>query len=116
MNNSESHDVDLGKGAQSRTADDISNDNHRTAFDAEHMGDGLGIGNENFEEDGGADLGFGETDETEDKDRDSPLRRDADGGSTSDGTNETNRIKIIDVLSGKYDANSSSAGSERMRR
>ncbi len=76
------------QGAQPQTADDISNRNERTPFDAEHLGEGIGIGNEHFEEDGGAELGFGETDETEDKDRDNPLRRDANGGSTSDGSNE----------------------------
>src|SRR5687768_10826859 len=114
MNNSESHAADQVKGAQPKTADDISSNNQRTPFDAEHMGDGVGIGNEDFEEDGGADLGFGETDETEDKDRDSPLRRDANGGSTADGRNEP--PEIIDVLSGKYDRDSSSAGSGPTRK
>jgi hypothetical protein len=114
MNNSESQNANQAKGTQPKTADDISNDNQRTAFDAEHMGDGVGIGNEDFEEDGGADLGFGETDETEDKDRDSPLRRDSNGGSTADGRNE--HPEIIDVLSGKYDRDSSSAGGSGAKR
>lgn len=72
---------------QPATSDDITAGNKRSAFDADHLGEGLSIGNEHFEEDGGADLGFGESDETEDRDRDSPLRR-APGGSTSDGSNE----------------------------
>jgi len=101
-------------GEQHRTSDDITN--KRTEFDANHLGEGLSIGNEDAEEDGGADLGFGETDETEDKDRDSPLRR-GPGGSTSDGTNEGdfpggkgNAGGNIGNLSGKYDTNSSNAG------
>ena len=76
------------QNGQPETSDDISG-NRRSAFDADHLGEGIGIGNEHFEEDGGADLGFGETDETEDKDRENPLRI-APGGSTSDGSNEGN--------------------------
>jgi hypothetical protein len=106
---------DRVSGEQSRTSDDITND-QRTPFDSENMGEPTSIGNEDFEEDGGADLGFGETDETEDKDRDSPLRREP-GGSTSDGTNEGdypggkgNAGGNIGNLRGIYDTNSSNAG------
>jgi|SRR4051812_14841641 hypothetical protein len=101
---------------QPATSDDLS-DNRRTEFDANHLGDGLSIGNEDLEADGGADLGFDETDETEDKDRDNPLRASSSGGGTSDGTNEGNRKGgkgnsggNIGNLSGEYDTNSSSAG------
>ena len=100
--------------SQPRTAEDTSN--QRTDFDNENMGEPVSIGNEDFEEDGGADLGFGETDETEDKERDSPLRREP-GGSTSDGTNEGNHPGgkgnsggNIGSLAGQYDTNSSNAG------
>jgi hypothetical protein len=75
------------KKTQPATSDDIVK-NKRSAFDEEHMGDGVGIGNENYEEDGGAELGFGQSDETEDKDRENPLRRAPGGGATSDGLNE----------------------------
>ena len=46
---------------QPETSDDISG-NRRSAYDADHLGEGLSIGNEDFEEDGGADLGFDESD------------------------------------------------------
>src|SRR5688500_9914777 len=104
------------QGRQSQTADDITR-NQRTQFDNENMGEPVSIGNEDFEEDGGADLGFGGTDETEDKDRENPLRRSAPGGGTSDGTNEGNYSGgkgnsggNIGNLSGEFDTNSSSAG------
>ena len=95
---------------QPQTSDDITK-NQRTQFDNENMGEPVSIGNEDFEEDGGADLGFGGTDETEDKDRENPLRRSAPGGGTADGTNEGNYSGgEIGNLSGEFDTNSSSAG------
>ena len=101
---------------QPQTSDDITK-NQRTQFDNENMGEPVSIGNEDFEEDGGADLGFEGTDETEDKDRENPLRRSAPGGGTSDGTNEGNYSGgkgnsggNIGNLSGEFDTNSSSAG------
>ena len=96
------------QGRQPQTSDDITR-NQRTQFDNENMGEPVSIGNEDFEEDGGADLGFGETDETEDKDRENPLRR-SPGGGTSDGTNEGNSGGNIGNLSGEFDTNSSPAG------
>ena len=113
--NNEVAENDQLQGRQPATGND-SGGNQRTAFDTENMGEPVSIGNEDFEEDGGAELGFGETDETEDKDRDSPLRR-GPGGSTSDGTNEGNHPGgkgnaggAIGNLGGQYDTNSSSPG------
>ena len=71
------------KGIQARTGDDI------TSTGEVEYGEGLSIGNEDFEEDGGEDLGFEEPGIDEDEDRENPLRREADGGATSDGTNES---------------------------
>jgi hypothetical protein len=96
-------------GIQSRTDDDITNS----------QGDGLSIGNEDYEEDGGDDLRFGEAEGIdEDEDRESPLRRSPGGGATSDGTNEgygydedkNNQERKADKLSIEFKKRSSFAG------
>ena len=116
--NNENYDVnnsvaenDQIKGIQSRTGDDITNSGEVS------YGENTSIGNEDYQEDGGEDLGFGEPGIDEGEDRENPLRRSAPGGGTSDGTNEGNWSGgkgnsggNIGKLSGEYDTNSSSAG------
>src|SRR4051812_24434170 len=119
-NNNDNYDVnnavaenDQVTGEQARTSDDTS-DGPRASFDDADFGEHTSIGNENYEADGGADLGFEEPGIDEDEDRENPLRR-APGGGTSDGTNEGNYRGgkgnsggNIRNLSGQYDTTPSS--------